>query len=199
MTGRSPKNTRVKDAVPASSVDLVADKWTKYASRSNATQSMTNLNLEWLWHCLQQLGDCLNEGVYLPFFALTQGHLFEQLFHLLSEERHLRGSYKTQSGYGLHVDVQVKRLTCILSRLQWKRLSASFSWFSSSAVGGLYRSFLDSLMGWYAASPPAASSTLLIWASSSSLFGSNFEGTVCRKASQYAAKTSMEAETRIRC
>lgn len=161
--------------------------------------SKTNLNLWWLWYCLQQLGDCLNEGVYLPFFTLTQGHLFEQLFHLLSKERHLRGSYKNQSGYGLCVDVHVKRLTCILSRLQWKRLSASFSWFSSSAVGGLYRSLLDSLMGWYAASSPAASSPFLLLASSSSLFWSNFEGTVCRKASQNAGKTSMEAETRRRC
>lgn len=37
-----------------------------------------------MWHSLEQLGDCPNEGVYLLFPALTQGDLFQQLFHLLS-------------------------------------------------------------------------------------------------------------------
>lgn len=99
-----------------------------------------------------------------------------------------RGIYKSQRGYGFCMDVHFKRLTFILSRLQWKRLSASFSWFSSSAVGGLYKSLLESLMGWYAVSSPGASSTFLRLASSSSLFWSNFEGTVCRKTPKHRRK-----------
>ena len=41
----------------------------------------------------------------------------------------------------------IPKLTCILSRLQWNRLSVSFSCFSSSGVGALYNSLLDTFNG----------------------------------------------------
>lgn len=53
---------------------------------SNAPGLNTNLNLGRARNCPQQLGDGLKEGVDLPLFALTQDHLFEQLFHLYNKE-----------------------------------------------------------------------------------------------------------------
>lgn len=70
-------------AVTASSLALVAE--IKKHLGSNATRLNTNLDIGRARHRPQQLGDGLKEGVDLPLFALTQDHLFEQLFHLLPE------------------------------------------------------------------------------------------------------------------
>lgn len=105
-----------------------------------------------MWHSLQQLSNCVNEGVYFLFPMVTQGHLFQQLIHLLllTEIKYISEEYMKKRVVIVYIGKinKDKGLTCILSKLQWNRLSASFSWFSSSAVGGLYRSLRDSFTGW---------------------------------------------------
>lgn len=92
-------------------------------------------------------------------------------------------------------------LTCILSRLQWNRLSASFSWFSSSAVGGLYRSLRDNFAGWYSPSPPASSGLLLLPLTETWLSSSWFsEGTICetnKKAQQHVEAVHLTFDIKL--
>lgn len=127
----------------------------------------TDLNLRCLLHILEQLGDCLNEQVDLLLLPLTQGNLFQKLLHLTgkTDERYERGTCEATIGFLFSCFGscgQESDLTCILRRLQWNRLSASFSWFSSSAVGGLYRSLRDIFTGWKTTSSPGSPSGLLL-------------------------------------
>ena len=56
----------------------------KYLPNQRPDEEIAYLNFWERWHTLQRFSQGLDEGVDLLFPTFTQGHFFQQLFHLSS-------------------------------------------------------------------------------------------------------------------